>query len=322
MGRNKRSIIFIVEWVMVLMVGVSVVSAASDYPNRYIDLIIPYGPGGATDVASRLFKDKVEQILGQPIVFSYKPGATGAVGALYAKGSKPDGYTLLMVSTTTLILPPLTRKGADYTMEDFAPVCGITYIPQIFCVKEDSPYKTMADFIQAAKTKRMKYSTVGAMGISHICMEALSRGAGFQAIHVPYTTGGAAAMTAVLGGHVDMSVCGPTGMEQQLRILAVAQQKRWALHPEVPTLKELGYPISGEAYFSFWAPKGIPKGISDKIYGAHKKVLGENKEDITKRANAANQIVSLLDSEELGKISRDSNEFFKKMIERIGGPIK
>ena len=322
---GRKWIVFTVGFVMALVGEISFTLAASDYPTRYIEVIIPYAPGGGTDAINRCYKDKVEKALGQPLVYTYKPGATGVVGSLYVKDSKPDGYTLLVASTSTMILPPLTKRGegAKYTMDDFAPICTFSYNPLFFCVKKDSHYKTMADFIRAAKTKKLKYSTNGVFTSAHITMEAFSREAGFQAIHMPYSSGAAAAMTAVLGGHADMSVVGPTGIEGQLRILAVAQESRSELNPEVPSLKELGYSISKEPnYYSLWAPKGTPKEIVDKIYGAYKKALEENKSEITNRAKGVSHIPCTLSPEELLKVYRSTSDFFKKEIEKMGGSAK
>lgn len=321
---RERWIVFIIGFVILFVNPISSSFGASTFPTRYIELIIPSAPGGVLDTVGRLFKDKVEKILGQPLVFISKPGAAGASGTLYAKGCKPDGYTLVIASASTMIIPPLIKKGAraDYTMDDFTPICTVTYAPIIFCVRTDSPYKTMNDFIGAAKTKKMKYSTLGVFSSPHLGMEAFSITEGFQVTHIPYV-GAANAMTALLGGHVDMSASAPTGMEEQMRILAVADEKRWNIHPEVPTLKDLGYSISiPPSYFSLWAPKGVPQENVDRIYEAYKKAFEENKEEITKRANAANQTVFLKNSDELTKIYRYTSDFYKKMIDKIGAPTK
>ena len=322
--RNRWTVVAI-GFLMVLISGPHFLVAASDFPTRYIEIIIPYAPGGGTDVINRCYKDKVEKILGQPLVYTYKPGATGVVGNLYVKGSKADGYTLLVASNSTLVLPLLTKRGqgANYTLDDFTPICTFSYSPQIFCVKVDSPYKTMQDFVQAAKSKKMKYGTVGVFGAAHIMFEAFGREAGFQAIHMPFSSGSAAAMTAVLGGHIDISLCGPTGIEAQLRILAVSDDIRAEFYPEVPTLKELGYPISKEPnYYSLWAPKATPREIVDKIYGAYKKALEENKSEITNRAKGVSHIPCTLSPEELLKVYRSTSDFFKKEIEKMGGSAK
>ena len=310
----------VVGIIVFLMIGISDALAASVYPTRPIEFVIPYGPGGGTDVTVRLYKDKVEKLLGQPIVTTYKPGAGGVIAGTYVKGSKPDGHTLLVISNTSLPLSILTRK-ADFTIDDFAPVCTLTVAPITFCVKADSPYKTMKDFIQAAKTKKMKYSSTGAFSPGQMFVEAIGRQEGFQAIHVP-AGGGTKAMTAVLGGHVDLSAVAATGMESQLRVLAVVLENRWDAFPDVPTLKELGYPIALEACFSLFAPKETPKEILDKIYGAYRKTLEEDREEINKRAKGIHQIARVLGPEELDKISRDGYDFFKDMISKMGPPAK
>jgi tripartite-type tricarboxylate transporter receptor subunit TctC len=299
--------------------------AASDYPTRAIEVILPVAPGGGLDFAMNLFKNRVEKILGQPLVFVYKPGAAGATGTLYATGCKPDGYTLVASTISTLVIPPLTKKGAGYTLDDFVPICNLTSIPQVFCIKDDSPYKTMQDFIQAAKTKKMKYATPGIFTNAHILMEAFSKMAGFQAIHIPYR-GSAAGMAAVLGGHIDMLVAASGGFlgPGKLRLLAIAdvEQKRLKDHPDIPTLNELGYPLPIGSLDGLWAPKGTPKEKADKIYDAHKKALEENRGEIEKLAKVGEQTVFLTTGEELRKLYQAQHEFYKKMLGEMGALIK
>jgi len=320
METKKRWTMVFFGIVMCFMIGISAALAASDYPTRYIDYVIPYGPGGATDVTVRLYKDKVEKLLGQPIVTIYKPGAGGVIAGTYVKEAKPDGYTLLVISNSSITLSMLTRK-AGFTIDDFAPVCTLTLSPIIFCVKKDSPYKTMKDFIQIAKIKKLKYTSTGAYSPGQMFIEAIGRQAGFQAVHVP-GGGGTKAMTAVLGGHVDLSATAPTGMESQLRVIAVVLDHRWDAYPDVPTLKELGYPIDLGVYFSLWAPKGTPKDIIDKLYGAHKKALEEDRVGFSKRVSDVHQIATVLGPEGLKKITRDSYAFFKDMVSKMGPPVK
>jgi tripartite-type tricarboxylate transporter receptor subunit TctC len=320
METRKGWSVIMIGIVISVIIGISDAVAASVYPTRPIDLVIPYGPGGGTDVTVKLYKDKVEKLLGQPTVMMYKPGAGGVIAGIYVKESKPDGYTFMVISNPSLILSMLTRK-ADFTLDDFAPVCTITLFPIMFCVKADSPYKTLEDFVQAAKTKKMKYSSTGAYSPGQMYVEAIGRQAGFQAIHVP-AGGGAKAMTAVLGGHVELSVCSATGIESQLRVLAVVLQHRAEAYPDVPTLKELGYPIALESYYSLFAPKGTPKEILDRIYGAYRRTLEEDREEITKRAKGIHQVPRVLGPEELGKISQESYVFYKDMISKMGTPVK
>jgi tripartite-type tricarboxylate transporter receptor subunit TctC len=216
METTKGWSVIIIGIVMSVIIGISDAVAASVYPTRPIDFVIPYGPGGGTDVTMKLYKDKVEKLLGQPTVMMYKPGAGGVIAGTYVKESN----TALAISNQFDSFH-VTRK-ADFTLDDFAPVCTLAIGPVTFCVKADSPYKTMKDFIQAAKTKKMKYSTNTAYSPGQMFVEAIGRQAGFQATHVP-AGGGAKAMTAV-GGMLTCRLF--DGMENQLRVLAVVS-KSW-----------------------------------------------------------------------------------------------
>jgi tripartite-type tricarboxylate transporter receptor subunit TctC len=307
-----------------LLSGFSYVLASTDYPKRPIELVIPYAPGGGADIASSAFKERVGKILGQPLISTFKPGAGGATGSAFVAQAKPDGYTLLVGSNSPLIIAPLTKKGTGYTLNDFTPVCNLSAVPLVWCVKDDSPFKTMQEFIQAARTKKMKYSTYGALTAAHICMEALGRIAKFQAIHIPYS-GASTAMSAALGGHVDIAIAsGSAGMAGpgRLRILAIAQEKRLEAYPDLPTLKELGYPIYGLTYFGLWAPQGTPREVIQKVYEAHKKVSEENGAEIGGILKGVEHTMLVLSPEDLGKAYQADFEFQKKMIGDMGALIK
>jgi tripartite-type tricarboxylate transporter receptor subunit TctC len=319
MRTGKGWIILLVGFVTLFILDTSSAVASSEYPNRPIEIICPTAPGGGLDFALNLFKNKVEKIMGQPIFLVHKPGAAGATGTVYAKGCKSDGYTLMGATISSLIIPPLSKRGAGYILDDFTAVCNLTAIPVVFCVKEDSSYKTMPDFIQAAKTKKMKYATPGAFTNVHILMEALGKEAGFQAIHIPHT-GAAAGMAAVLGGHVDMLVAASAGFvgPGRLRIIATAEEKRLEDYPDVPTLKELGYPFIIESLDSLWAPKGVPKEIVDKLFQAHRKAFEENREEMTRLAKTGEQTVHILNGEELRKKYQYQSEFYRKILGEMG----
>jgi tripartite-type tricarboxylate transporter receptor subunit TctC len=292
---------------------------ASDYPSRPMEWIIPYSPGGGADIASRAFKDYVAKILGQPIVQNFKPGAGGATGSAFVAAAKPDGYTLLVGSNSPLVVAPLTKKPG-YTLNDFTPICNLSLLPLTWVVRDDSPYKTMQDFIQAAKIKKMKYATYGTLTAGHVCMEALGKMAGFQAIHVPYD-GGGRAMTAVLGGHADIGIAsGSGGMAGpgRLRIIAIGHKERLDILPDVPTLKESGYPIYGIIYYGLWGPKGVPKEIVNRIYEAHKKAVMENGKEITKILNNLEHVLMLLGPEEIWAEYQTDYEFQKKILDEMG----
>lgn len=307
-----------------LLGGTQMGWASSDYPNRPVELVIPYAPGGGADIATTAYKEWAAKILGQPLVSTFKPGAGGATGSAFVAQAKPDGYTLLVGSNSPLVIAPLTKKGTGYTLEDFAPVCNLSAVPLVWCVKEDSPYKTMKEFIAAAKTKKMRYSTYGALTAGHIAMEALAKAANFQAIHIPYS-GAATAMSAAMGGHVDIAIAsGSAGMAGpgKLRILAIAYSKRLEGYQDVPTLSELGYAINVLTYFSLWAPKGTPRENIQKVYEAHKKTAEGHGKEIAEILEKVEHNMLLLSPEELGAAYREDYEFYKKMLGEIGALVK
>ncbi len=317
------------KWVIFLLVGfaalflvrASLAQTTSNYPNRPIEIVLPTSPGGGLDFTLNLLKNKVEKLLGQPMVYIYKPGAGGATGTVYAKGCKTDGYTLMGSTISTLVICPLTMKGADYSMSDFTPICSITTNPIVICVKDDSPYKTMQDFIQAAKTKGMKYATPGALTSPHILMEAMGRMAGFKATHIPHS-GALAGMAAVLGGHIDALVSSSPGVvgPGKLRIIAIVniEDKRMEDYPNIPTLKEFGFPFAYAPVNGLWAPKGVRKEIVDKIYESYKKAYDENKEEADTIAKTGEQTVLILSGAELRKKYQEQYDFFEKTVGEMG----
>jgi tripartite-type tricarboxylate transporter receptor subunit TctC len=312
---KKGGIILAFEILVLSAVFATMVSAQGSYPSRAVEVVSPNAAGGALDFALQLFKPRVEKVLGKPLIMDYKPAAGGIQGTLYAKDAKPDGYTLMAATVSTLVLAQLTKKGAAYGMDDFTPVCNLTSIPILFCVKEDSPYKTMEDFIRTAKTKKMKYATPGTYYNVHILMEGLSRMAGFQATHIPQT-GTAAGMAAVMGGHLDMLIASSSGFAGpgKLRILATAEQNRLDDYPDVRTLKEIGYPLVIESLDSLWAPRGVPKEIVSVLFDAHKKAYALNKEAMDKLGKTGEQRVLILTGDELKRRYQDQYDFYKKIL--------
>jgi tripartite-type tricarboxylate transporter receptor subunit TctC len=302
-----------------LGVETSFSAPAGDFPNRPIEMVFAYPPGGGTDSSFLPFKDMAGKAIGQTIVNVYKPGAAGGVGAAYAANAKPDGYTLTVASPSNFIVLPLT-KDMGYTLDSFTPVCNFSETRNYFLVREDSPYKTIADFFEAAKKKKMTYASPGANTTSHIIMEALSRQLGIQLIHVPYS-GGSTAFTAVLGGHADIGIAGGSlGMAApgKLRAIAVSGDKRFAISPDVPTLNEFGYFSAGAIYNGVWAPKGTPEPIINKLYQAFKRASEENRDQSAKILLGAEQAPYFLGPAETEKLFQADNIFYKKILGDMG----
>ena len=326
MKKCERSTrIILVTLLCSLTSGFYSLAIADNFPSRYIDLVFPWAPGSTLEMAFSPVKDKAAKILGQPLVWNYKPGAGGATAAGYVANARPDGHTLLFANTTTLITTPLSSK-VGYSMHDFTPVFLIARTPSFFFVKYESPYRTMLDFIEAAKMKKLTFGFFGLYGAPHLTMMNLENTAGFKTTYIPHKEGTPAVFVAIMGGHVDigggvlpLTMVGP----QKTRPLVINAPERWKLFPNVPTLLELGIGYSKENITSgvtqwLWAPKKTPKEDIHKIYNAFKKVFEENGPEIEKTYEKFDLRLNFLDPEQTEKYSQGEYEFLKKSLERLG----
>ena len=251
---------------------------AQDYPTKPITMIVAFPPGGVAELVGRPLAASMEKTLGQPVIILNRPGAGGAVGTTVAAKATPDGYTILMTLSSISIFPvsdPLEGKPAPYQISDFMPIALVTADPTVLVVRADSPYKTVQDFVAAAKANpgKINYSSSGVYGTLHVAMEMFAGAAGIELFHIPYQ-GGGPAVTALLGGQVQALASGPAAAVGQIkggkmRALAGWGAKRLALMPELPTFKELGY---RDVEFYIWsgvvAPAAIPPNVQHKLRAA------------------------------------------------------
>jgi len=254
---------------------------AGDYPNRPIKLIVPFAPGGSTDMVARMLADKMTQVLGQPVVVDNKGGAGGSIGADAIAKSAPDGYTIGMATVSTHGANPAIYAKLPYNaVKDFAPITNVMSVPSVFVVHPSVPAKTMQEFIALAKAKPGKYTfaSPGTGSLGHANIENFMNLADIQLLHIPYK-GAGQAITDALGGQVDsMTDNLPSTLSNiqsgKLRPLAVLALKRSPVLPDVPTYSELGYPGMGDGgWFGLVAPAGTPKPIIDKLNAAAHKVM-------------------------------------------------
>jgi tripartite-type tricarboxylate transporter receptor subunit TctC len=251
------------------------VAAQETYPARPVQIVVPFPPGGIADVVARALAPSLERNLKQPMVIVNKAGAAGGVGMQFAATSKPDGYTLLLGLVSISTIPEVDKlfgRPQSYTRDQFVGIARITADPPILVVRSESPWKTVSELVEDARKRpgQIIYSSSGPYGASHVPMEMLMEAAGVKLRHLP-TTGGAPAMTAVLGGHAEMwgsppALAFPHMRAGKLRVLAGWGEKRLAALPEVPTLKELGYSVEYYLWAGLFAPKAVPAGII-KIVG-------------------------------------------------------
>lgn len=318
MGR-KVGIIFVGLLILVAS-GFSFAAGEADFPNRPIELVNPY-PAGGVDYVVSVFRERAGKFLGQPMVVTYKPGAAGATACQFVANAKPDGYTVLVIGTLISGMYPLTKKGgAGYTQDSFAPIVQLAEGTTLLLVRDDSPYKTLQDFVQAAKTQKMKYASFGYGSTGHITMGVLEKRAGFTSIHIPYT-GGGAIFTAVLGKHVDIGIAGSTGgmvRPGMLRVLAVSSKERSKVFPEIPTLIELGYGVYAPAKYFICGPTGIPKERINKIWGAFKKAVDQEGKEIEALLRQGETAMSILSPEELADDIQADMTDLRKFFGEIG----
>ena len=258
---------------------------AQDYPTKPITMIVAFPPGGVAELVGRPLAASMEKTLGQPVIILNRPGAGGAVGTTAAAKAAPDGYTILMTLSSISIFPvsdPLEGKPVPYQLSDFMPIALVTADPTVLVVRADSPYRTVQDFVAAAKANpgKINYSSSGVYGTLHVAMEMFAGAAGIQLFHIPYQ-GGGPAVTALLGGQVEALASGPAAAVGQIkggkmRALAGWGAQRLALMPELPTFKELGYK---DVEFYIWAgvvaPAAVPPNVQHRLRAAVRAAVAD-----------------------------------------------
>ena len=251
------------------------------YPSRALKLIVPYAPGGSTDQLARAVAERLAQALGQPVVVENKPGANTIIGADAAARSAPDGYTLFMGSSASLAVNRLLYEKLPYDpRRDFAGVTLVAQSPLVMEVNAAVPAKTVKEFVELAKAKPGGYSfaSVGNGNPLHLAGELFNTVAGIDTIHVPFN-GSAPALTALLGGHVQLMydvvlTSEPHIRAGKLRALAVTGTKRLPILPGVPTVAESGYPgYEAGIWFALVVPKATPAAIVQRLNAETTKIL-------------------------------------------------
>ena len=323
--RLERTIVFWV--VMVIMAGMIPGTGAAQeaYPTRPIQVIVPFPPGGVADLVGRPLAAAMEKILKQPVVIVNKSGAGGAVGMQAAAVSKPDGYTLLCALSSISVMPEVDKlfgRPQTYKLEDFTPIALLTADPTIFVIKNEAPWKTVADLVADAKRRpnEIKYSSSGVYGTMHVAMEMFTHSAGIKLRHIP-TAGGGPALTALLGGHVDCLSGGPNVSIPHikagtLRVLAGWGAKRLAAFPNVPTLTELGYDAEFYIWSGVFAPQATPPAAIKILREATRKAV--NSPEFKSAMEKMDTPITYLDADEFKKFWYKDAERLAKAVKNIG----
>ena len=297
-------------------------AAAQSYPNKPVQLMVAYPAGGSTDVGARIVASIAEKSFGQPIVVVNKGGAGGQVGWTEFVRQRPDGYYLGYINlpaTNTVILDP--DRKAIFTEKDFTPIINQVLDPGVIWVRADSPYKTVQDLIEAAKKapNTIRTATTGILSDDHLAIlmtEEAAPGAVFRLVHLE---GGAAQFKEIMAGNIDVAFDNvgsivPRVRSGEVRALAVTDDVRSKFLPDVPTMKELGFPtVMSNSTRGIAGPKGMPAPVVAKLRDVLKKAM-EDPEHVSK-LEGQGLAIKVMVGEEYEKYFADAHAKAKKYTE-------
>ncbi|MDI3381238.1 Bug family tripartite tricarboxylate transporter substrate binding protein [Xenophilus aerolatus] len=285
---------------LALAIGVPA-AAQSDFPNKPIELVVPYQPGGGTDALARAFADASRKFISQSIVVVNKPGAGGAIGWQEVINSRPDGYRLAVLTVELLTLPHLGL--AKFKYDDFQPIAQLNADPAAITVKAESPWNTIEEFLADAKKKpeSMRVGNSGNGSIWHLAAAALEDKTGTKFNHIPFQ-GAAPAVLALMGGHIEAVAVSPAEVTTyvqagKLKTLMVMADKRVKGFEQVPTAKEKGIDLSIGTWRGLGAPKNTPPEVMAKL------------RDLAARTAAEPAMHEVMDKQNLGYVYTDGAAF-------------
>jgi len=310
---------------LVLFVNGSV-HAQSNYPNRPVKVVVPFPTGGLADSLTRLYTKELTEKFGQPFVLDYKPGAATNIGASYVAQSPADGYTLLLTTIATNGLNKWAGRPLDFDPYGFAEI-GLLGVNTLYVmVPMQSPYKSIADLVRAAKENSagLSYGSFGSGGPNHLIAEVFRRSAGIsKLLHVPYK-GTNEAVIDLIAGRIDFMIDGSTinlVASEKLRALAVVFTSRWPTQPNVPTMIELGYPdVTMSTYFGLAAPANTPPVILEKLNDALKIIA--NSPEVDKRLSALNVMPLKAGRAEAMQFMRRQSDKWGPVLKSLDIPIQ
>jgi tripartite-type tricarboxylate transporter receptor subunit TctC len=294
---------------------------SQDWPNRAVRLIVPFPAGGAVDVLARTVFDKVTAQVGQAFVIENRLGAGGTIGSAAVAKAAPDGYTILVNSSSHTVAPALFGNLSYDAIGDFHGVIPLASLPTVLIVSTNKGYKNIGDFVAAAKAKSLTYGSGGVGNATHLNAERFMLSAGFQALHVPFK-GSPEALSEVLAGRIDFSFSALLPAmalleDGRLKALAVSSLARATALPNVPTTTEAGYSNSD---YNFWAgvmvPKGTPRPIIETLYREIEKALGLP--DVKAKIRSLGADPMPMTSPEFGKLMADEVRMNKELVKSAG----
>ena len=317
---QRRTLVTTLSFATALAASGSAWSQA--YPNKPIRLVVPFAPGGTTDIVARVVAEKLGANLGQPVIVDNKAGGGGSIGALELIKSAPDGYTLGMGTVSTTAANPAINKKIGYDpLTDFLPVTNIAATPNVIAVHPSFPAKDYKGFIDVLKKSPGKYSyaSSGTGGIGHLQTELFKSLSGTFMTHIPYRGAGPALNDTVAGQVLlifdNLPSALPFIKDGRLVPIVVAAPTRLTVLPNVPTFKEVGLePVNRLAYYGLVAPKGTPREIIDKVNAAVRKTLEDP--NVKKRIEDTGALLVGNTPEQFGEQIKAEFAVYKQVVEK------
>ena len=298
-------------------------AACAAYPEKAITLIVPWAPGGSTDILARAIGEQLTKSMGQPVIVENRAGASGNIGSNLVAKAKPDGYTLLIGSMSThamnpALMPNMPFKGSD----DFTPIALVANVVNTMVVNPAVPAKNLQEFIAYAKANpgKIAYASAGGGSTNHLSAEMFKRAAGIEMLHVPYKGGAPAVMDTVANQTQVLFSAGtqtlPHVKSGKLRLLGVTEQKRSALMPDVPTIAETlpGYEMS--VWYAAFGPVGMPRDLVTKLNAEINRALALP--EVRARMEAMGVEVINSTPEQLADTLRRDTARYAKVIHDLG----